>query len=585
MSNIVVKACNLTKAYTLYPSQSDRLADLIGWSRVRRRSYPTHVAIDNLSFEIRAGEKVGFMGRNGAGKSTLLKLITGVIEPSSGRVEVSGKSHALLQIGAGFHQEFTGRQNAYAYLANLGVIGKRADELMDEIVDFTELEEYIDQPLRTYSTGMAMRLIFAASTAVAPSLFVIDELLGVGDAYFQGKSFARLEELCSERGTTLLLVSHEIYGAAKICNRMVWLDQGRIRFDGDARTALNFYENSIKEQEEQRLRRKAMLPSATARRRGQHWRSCLVELRPLRGKPLMTPVQLLQANLTEESRELDQGQFEFVIEGSNWNPEQVAGCVAEIKNVGSPFQKGIIRISAPTELILRSLVLSIQLVSIQQQELLALLYLEDGQPRKAGHVQLSPGITEGWKIPLDPLQSDLFREDETVPQRHGSGAIRFTSVDIVDHLGTPKRVLKQGEQITIEFRYAILDASAASDIEMVISIMRDGVHHAARAFNADLRLPHDQRAGIIRFVSPELPLASGAFVLSSIIAKRGYFEHHRGKPFSLNSDVYDVIARGLKFEVKPSSAVYQGTTLEWRGRWDVAPGIALPAELITEETV
>jgi ABC-type polysaccharide/polyol phosphate transport system ATPase subunit len=219
----------------------------------RARSYPTHLAVDNVSLDIRAGERVAFIGRNGAGKSTLLKLITGVIEPTSGTVNVTGATHALLQMGAGFHPEFTGRQNAVRYLATLGLSDDDLTNAVAALVEFSELEEYIDQPLKTYSTGMQMRLIFAASTTIAPKLFVVDEVLGVGDAYFQQKSFSRLEELCNSNQTTLILVSHDIYSSARLCDRIVWLDRGRIEFDGEPFEAIRRYEASIRLQEERRL--------------------------------------------------------------------------------------------------------------------------------------------------------------------------------------------------------------------------------------------------------------------------------------------------------------------------------------------
>ena len=141
MSEIAVRARNLTKSYTLYPTPWERMREIIGFRRRQGVDYPEHVAVDGIDLEIRFGEKVGFIGRNGAGKSTLLKLITGVIEPTSGMLDINGETHALLQMGAGFHQDFTGRENAIGYLANLGVSGDRADRLIEDIIEFSELEE------------------------------------------------------------------------------------------------------------------------------------------------------------------------------------------------------------------------------------------------------------------------------------------------------------------------------------------------------------------------------------------------------------------------------------------------------------
>jgi lipopolysaccharide transport system ATP-binding protein len=216
--------------------------------------YSEHAALDGVSLAIERGEKVAIIGRNGAGKSTLLKIITNVIRPTSGTLEVSGKVQALLQVGTGFHPDFTGRENVLAYFAQLGIGGGQARRRCDEAVAFAELEEYIDQPTKTYSTGMAVRLMFAASTAITPDLLVLDEVLGVGDAYFAHKSYERIRELCDQNGATAVLVTHDIYTAAKICSRVIWIDRGRVLFDGDSTSALKAYEDSVRQQEEARLR-------------------------------------------------------------------------------------------------------------------------------------------------------------------------------------------------------------------------------------------------------------------------------------------------------------------------------------------
>jgi lipopolysaccharide transport system ATP-binding protein len=210
MTDLVIQAKNLKKIYRLYAGPGYRFLDMFGMLGKRPNAYTEHAALDGVDLDIRRGEKVAIIGRNGAGKSTLLKLITRVIEPTSGRLDVKGHAHALLQIGTGFHPDFTGRQNVYAYLAQLGVAGAEADQKYEEIVDFAELEEYIDQPVKTYSTGMGVRLMFSAATAIAPELLVLDEILGVGDAYFAAKSYQRMRDLCDRDGTTLLFVTHDV---------------------------------------------------------------------------------------------------------------------------------------------------------------------------------------------------------------------------------------------------------------------------------------------------------------------------------------------------------------------------------------
>ena len=241
MSEIAIRARDLTKVYRLYSKPHYRFLDMFGLLKERPGRFSEHAALAGVSLDIKRGEKVAVIGRNGAGKSTFLKLVTKVIEPTSGEIVVAGKVHALLQIGTGFHPDFSGRQNVYAYLAQLGVTGKEAEQRCAEIIEFAELEEYIDQPVKTYSTGMGVRLMFSTSTAITPDLLVLDEVLGVGDAYFAHKSYERTRELCDSSGTTLLLVTHDIYSAMNICDRVVWIDRGRVLMDDTAPVVIKAY--------------------------------------------------------------------------------------------------------------------------------------------------------------------------------------------------------------------------------------------------------------------------------------------------------------------------------------------------------
>jgi lipopolysaccharide transport system ATP-binding protein len=212
MTDVAIRATDLTKVYRLYSKPAYRFLDIFGMLRDRPGAFTEHAALDRISLEIRRGEKVAIIGRNGAGKSTFLKLITNVIQPTSGTLEVKGEIHALLQIGTGFHPDFTGRENVHAYLAQLGISGADAAHRCADAIAFAELEEYIDQPVKTYSTGMAMRLMFSASTAINPDpLF---DKSCVGDVL-------RAEELraharCDRNGSTLLLVTHDIYSATRM---------------------------------------------------------------------------------------------------------------------------------------------------------------------------------------------------------------------------------------------------------------------------------------------------------------------------------------------------------------------------------
>jgi ABC-type polysaccharide/polyol phosphate transport system ATPase subunit len=228
------------KRYRLYGSPAHRLSDLL----LRRRSHAERWALRDIGFSIAPGETVAIVGANGAGKSTLLGLVAGTTVASQGRVEVSGRVSALLELGAGFHPEWTGRQNAEFHLRLRGVKKAAAKKRIEEIEDFAAIGTYFDQPLRTYSSGMAVRVAFAAAIACDPEILIVDEALAVGDAPFQHKCFQRIGEL-KEKGVTILLVTHRLDIVAQLCSRALVLHEGRLVFDGSAGDAVTHYVDII----------------------------------------------------------------------------------------------------------------------------------------------------------------------------------------------------------------------------------------------------------------------------------------------------------------------------------------------------
>ncbi len=252
--SIVVE--EVSKVYTLYPSPFIKFLDLVGlYPRRLQTSLPSHSALSAVSLEVKKGEKVGIIGRNGSGKTTLLKLISRVVEPSSGKITINGNVQALMQVGVGFHLEFTGRQNIAAALTYLGVNGEAAKKAELDIIDFCELGVYIDQPIKTYSLGMQSRLQFACATAINPEILIVDEILGAGDAYFSVKSSQRMERL-TQYGSTLILVSHSMAQVLQFCDRCIWIDGGKIIADGPAKDVVVKYEEFMFE-----LSKKALLAS------------------------------------------------------------------------------------------------------------------------------------------------------------------------------------------------------------------------------------------------------------------------------------------------------------------------------------
>ena len=229
---------NVSKTYTLYRSDRERFQALF----FKPRHAKTNKALNDVSFEIMKGESVGIVGDNGAGKSTLLKMITGVAFPDTGDIVVNGKVAALLELTAGFSMEMTGRENIYLKGYILGLEDKYIKQIEERVIEFAELGDYIDQPVRTYSSGMKMRLGFAINVNIEPEVLVIDEALSVGDASFKKKCKEKIKEIIST-GTTVLYVSHNADSVKEVCERAIYLRKGAVIFDGTTDETLKVYQD------------------------------------------------------------------------------------------------------------------------------------------------------------------------------------------------------------------------------------------------------------------------------------------------------------------------------------------------------
>jgi lipopolysaccharide transport system ATP-binding protein len=246
-----ITVTNLGKAYKQYPTRWSRLAEwVLPGARVRHK---LNWVLRDINFQVAPGEAVGIIGINGAGKSTLLKLITGTTQPTTGSVWMQGRVAALLELGMGFHPDFTGRQNVYMSGQLLGMAADEITGLMPQIEEFAGIGEYMDQPVRVYSSGMQMRVAFSVATARRPDILIVDEALSVGDAYFQHKSFDRIRKY-RESGTTLLLVSHDKQAIQSVCDRALLLDGGRLAREGKPEQIMDFYNAMIAERENDTVR-------------------------------------------------------------------------------------------------------------------------------------------------------------------------------------------------------------------------------------------------------------------------------------------------------------------------------------------
>lgn len=243
MGLIIVK--KLGKAYKQYHNRWGRLIEWISPNNSRRR-HTLKWVLKDINFSVDPGKAIGILGVNGAGKSTLLKIIAGTTQATDGHIEMSGKVAAMLELGMGFHPDFTGRQNAFMAGQLLGIDATEMSMLIPSIESFSEIGDYFDQPVRVYSSGMSVRLAFAVATAKRPDILIVDEALSVGDAYFQHKSFRRIRQF-QEEGTTLLLVSHDIAAIRSLCDQAIWLDGGTIRLKGETKDVVDAYAAALYE--------------------------------------------------------------------------------------------------------------------------------------------------------------------------------------------------------------------------------------------------------------------------------------------------------------------------------------------------
>jgi lipopolysaccharide transport system ATP-binding protein len=266
-SDYAIRVDGLSKCYHIYDKPHDRLLQIL--LRGKRRFYREFWALQELSFQVRKGEAVGIIGRNGSGKSTLLQLICGTLNPTSGSVLTAGRIAALLELGSGFNPEFTGRENVFMNGAVLGLSREEVENRLGDIEAFADIGDFIDQPTKTYSSGMLVRLAFAVQVCVEPDILIVDEALAVGDALFQKRCFERMEQLRSN-GTTLLFVSHDQESVRTLTNRAIFLHQGKVRSVGSSAEVLLDYRRFLHEEETSalnasalRLRGKALQARAT----------------------------------------------------------------------------------------------------------------------------------------------------------------------------------------------------------------------------------------------------------------------------------------------------------------------------------
>jgi lipopolysaccharide transport system ATP-binding protein len=552
----IIETRDLKKVYRLYSSPRQKILDLLGVLKFTNVRVAEHAALDGIDIKIRRGEKVAIIGRNGAGKSTFLKIVCGVTSPTSGEINVPSGMRALLQLDTGFHPDFTGRQNIQAYLAQLGVTSDEADHLVAGITEFSELEEYIDQPVKTYSTGMAMRLVFSTATAVVPDVLVIDEILGVGDSYFMGKSFNRIQTLCESSKTTVLMVSHDLHSTYQLCERTVWIDKGRVIFDGDSMTAIKLYESSVREQEEARLRQRRYRLESRSKADGEREKTLLFgHIRGRAGNPLDNDMAISRIAFLEEDQELaaldvgtdsEDNGIKLITESAegNWSaPQTLDGQPARMfKAEGSifhraPFQIESERIYSAAEK--ANLDIEITYKDTVSTPCDVEMIFGTGNRRLYGSLgNQGRGAWETTRVPLSLSKPD----SGDVPfARYGTQGISITRVAFIGSDGKERHTFGVGDYMSVRLDYEIREEGFDEKPVILIAFLKDGAFLTHRFMLDSIRLSHiDSKAGSIEATAEPILFGPGEYTVNVAVFREGYFDvgAHQ-KYLTINANVLD----------------------------------------------
>ncbi|MFN0305919.1 MAG: polysaccharide ABC transporter ATP-binding protein, partial [Burkholderiales bacterium] len=469
--------------------------------------------------------------------------------------------------------------------------GREAEAKLIDIIDFAELEEYIEQPVKTYSTGMMARLTFAASTTITPELLVIDEILSVGDAYFAQKSFERIRQMCAAQSTTVLLVSHDIYSASKLCERMIWVERGELVIDGASPEVMKAYEDSIRTQEESRLRKNRLLRLEEAHRQVGTANSgfVLIELRTRGNIPVSAPVyfsriaiafadgEVLEAPLNQaEKAEASMATVHLDLAVGVWGPsgDHAGRTSRPMLGYGSPFNKVSVIFPSLTGSQIRGLKsakIVIDCISTDRAELLVHAH-SDSSAASIGEVSAGVGSWATVDLPLAPLTLVdaplMHSESANTSGIHGSGVIRVLDIRILDARNSVATQIVHGTSATIEIDIELRDRAFRGRPQVLLAFQKDGVTDVSRSITRDFLIDGARASrGTIRAHFRTLSLGVGNYAISVMIAAEGYYDDRQTIFFSINPNVYVCISRALEFVVVGAGAVAVGTGVVVDASW------------------
>jgi lipopolysaccharide transport system ATP-binding protein len=543
----------VVKRYRLHQKPMYRFLDLFGLCPAGPAYYSEHTALRDVTLSIGRGEKLAIIGRNGAGKSTLLKTVTGLVRPTAGTVRVNGTVSNLLQIGSGFHPDFTGRQNVFASLAHQGITGAEASRIFDDVVDFAEIGEYIDQPMKTYSTGMCSRLMFSSSIVTQPEILIVDEILGVGDAYFAHKSFERMRQLCVDRGTTLLLVTHNIYAALNLCDRFIWLDRGEVKFDGDGKAAISLYESSVKDQEEHYLRQR----NTAALGPGDNQPIVHVLVRSRTGFSPDGPLALgaieLQLGDGAVSRlNVADGApgWTLVPEGNLGRPETVAGERCRVlRDTGSIYHKAEWIVLLPAQAAVTDVRVRYQYEGSDPIDVR--VFTPDRTLIAAG--ELAP--VGQWSEAAFERNTGGSRDLEVLRQAdYGTGVVRITRVEFIGRHGEDVSEVRHGEPFNVRIGLRVAPELTNRDVTFFLGFARHESPYSAYVYQPHISLPATEEC-VIDIRIDSVLLGSGRWYVNMGVGELGLYERDVINYFTIDRAWYHMLAARLELRVTSATKV------------------------------
>lgn len=550
MFDNVIRVSNVSKMYRLFRSKRHQILNFLGIP-VPQNAFDEFWALRDINLDVPRGGRIGIIGHNGAGKSTLLKIIAGQVAPTIGKVEVTGKVQALMELGTGFHPEFSGRENVFSALSYQGIMGTDAQRCYEEIEDFSELGDFMNHPVKTYSAGMYARLGFSVATAIKPEILIIDEVLGAGDAYFAGKCVDRMHSITQCSGATVLFVSHDTSSILRLCNQVIWIKKGRIIMDGPAHEVVKSYVDAMRFETEVRHRaremhlskgmtKSIMIPSEVFKKilfrlrvdgshpRYEHLIGCIALKHE---STVLTQINVGDA-MDNSSHE---GSYIISEKGAmDWSQpvETEEGLCRYYRNCEGTEQHAPFVLSAPIHLSsdLTGLCLEIK-GEFSDNEVVNIEMWDDiGQYLRLGQLSNSDGKI--CRIPLRSLQgkegrankkenreNEVSAQRETEDEFSAERIVAIRNVEIQDASGESKRVFPLGTNISVEVEFEA--HREVNDPVFAITFHRmDGIqmtHQNSRLLDENIGKLIGK--GVARFEFSPFRLGPGEYLMTVAILK------------------------------------------------------------------